>query len=76
MRAEYDGEELGTLGSEHTLTAANRRLLASSYDYTSTEYAYSFESLRFETMHKASGPQPLKFPSNIISIEKLIQKSY
>jgi hypothetical protein len=31
------------------LTATNRRLLASSYDYTSTEYAYSFESLRFET---------------------------
>lgn len=55
-----------------TVLEASKRKLASTYDFTA-EYTYTlFESLRFETMHKASGQQLLKFPSKIISIGKLL----
>lgn len=52
-----------------TILEASKRKLARTYDYTA-EYAYTlFESLRFETMHKASGQQPLKCSSKIVSIQ-------
>ena len=59
-----------------TMLAVKNRKLASTYDYTSAEYAYSFESFKFEIMHKPSGPQLLKFPSKIISMEKLLLENH